>query len=255
MTVNKTFNKPIKFVQPVRTIKVLDAEGNVLWQGETNETKEQIRAKYNQPITVVYNMLYTTVNTTQTYDEALQDANQVSHWAFSLEEFEEWLSSLDRDIDYRHVAYNENNLVKQKKEEVKNTKTSLSIYFYTSLYSGLVNDKFPIKGVTAFQAKVARESLEAEDAARVEFVRDASSNPTEDELKGVQIESVLFLAGSPKLIDWYINSTKPVWIRGANNDRKGIIHSPIKNNYRVTMLLLDVTLDRNKEVMRQVGWL
>jgi hypothetical protein len=245
--------KPYKFVPPARNVRVLDSNNTILWEGQTNETKKQLKAKYNSNITVMYSVLYTTINAVQSYDEALVDPTQVSQWAYSFEEFEQWLNALDKDVNYTYIAYNSANLKRQKAQLVKNNKTGLTLYFYTSLQGSLIEGKFPIKGVTNHQADVARASLQVEDEVRAEFV---SSNPnaTQDDIKDQQIESVLFLAGSPDLIRWYINSTNVKWITGVNKDRKGLIHNTAKGNYQVTMLLLDVTLEENQQVMSQVGW-
>lgn len=132
-------------------------------------------------------------------------------------------------------------------------KGSMSLHFYTSL-SQLVNDKFPIKGISSLQIETARAVLGIEDIERNKFV-EQYPQASEEEIKQEQVESVLFLVGAPFLIDRYIGSTNLKWITFRGDDKvQGVINGPNKNNYRVTMLLLNVNFKRNCDVMKDVGW-
>lgn len=271
---DKLTSKPVKSAPIVRTVLVKDVDGNVLFEGQTEHTKEQLKVKFGADITVNYSVLYTTINATQTYEQALIDPYQVSHFAYSLEEFKQWLQQLNDGNGvanvYTYTAYSELNLKRQKYSRNgkskqfsnsvvdPNLKASLSLYFYTSLAQ--LDDSrlfFPIKGVSNLQAEIARDVLASEDEEVNEFVR-LNLNAKYDEIKQQQVESVLFLSGSPSLIDTYIKGTNLKWITfrdGVEGQVKGLIHSPIKNNHRVTMLLLNVHFNRNEQVMKDVGWL
>lgn len=251
-----------------RTVRIKDTSNNILFEGETELTKKELEAQFEDVATVEYKVLYTTVNATQSYEEALVDPTQVSISCFSQQEFEEYLSSVASGIDYTYIAYNEIGLRRQKKttrvvikKKYEPLKAQLSIYFFTSL-DQLEDGRFPIKGISPLQISTAKNVLAIEDAVRNEFIA-ANPEATIEQIKEQQIESVLFLVGSPFLIDAYISRavSNLSWIRDrlpneTSNEMpiKGLIKEPIGKNKLITMLLLDVTFKRNIDVMQHVGW-
>jgi hypothetical protein len=250
-----------------RTVRIKNTLGEVLFEGETQLTRKQLEEQFEDVATVEYKMLYTTVNATQSYDEALVDPTQVSMDCFSQQEFEEHLSTIESPIDYKYIVYNELGLKRLKKtakvvlkKKYEPLKAQLSIYFFTSL-SQLENGRFPIKGMSPLQISTAKEVLAIEDEARNEFMA-ANPEATIEEIKQQQVESVLVLVGSPFLVDAYISKqlSNLSWIRFRldENDNevptRGLIKEPIGKDKMITMLLLNVNNKRNVDVMRHVGW-
>ena len=258
-------NKPIKFITPTRTVRIKNASDEVLFEGETELTRKELEAQFEDVASVEYKVLYTTVNATQTYTEALTDPTQISMNCFSQQEFEEYLVSVAAGIDYKYIAYNEIGLKRQKKttrvvikKKYDPLKAQLSIYFFTSL-DQLEDGRFPIKGISPLQIQTAKEVLTIEDAARNEFIA-ANPEASPEQIKEEQVESVLFLVGSTFLIDAYIKMSNLSWIKFRLDDNdnevpiKGLIKEPIGKDKHITMLLLNVKFKRNIDVMQHVGW-
>jgi hypothetical protein len=245
-----------------RTVRIKNTLGEILFEGETGLTRKELEQQYEDVASVEYKVLYTTVNATQSYEEALVDPTQVSMACFSQQEFED---SLAYDFDCKYIAYNEIGLKRLKrttkvvvKKKYEPLKAQLSIYFFTSL-DQLEDGRFPIKGVSPLQVSTAKHVLAIEDEVRNEFIA-ANPEATNEQIKEQQIESVLFLVGSPFLIDAYIKLSNLSWIRDRSADEtdektpiKGLIKEPIGNKM-ITMLLSDVTLKKNIDVMNHVGW-
>lgn len=252
-----------------RTVRIKNTLGEILFEGETQLTRKQLEEQFEDVASVEYKVLYTTVNAIQSYEEALVDPTQISQLCFSKEEFESFLNPFENGnpfVDYTFIAYNEIGLKRQKKttrvvvkKKYEPLKAQLSIYFFTSLEQ-LEDGRFPIKGVSPLQVNTAKHVLAIEDEVRNEFIA-ANPEATNEQIKEQQIESVLFLVGSPFLIDAYIKLSNLSWIRDRSADEtdektpiKGLIKEPIGKDRMITMLLLDVTLKRNIDVMNHVGW-
>ena len=246
-----------------RNVRVLNNDNVILFEGSTEETKLQLINKFGKDIKVLYSVLYTTVNDTQSYDEAVNDPLQVNHWCYSLEEFKQWLVTLNKeDLKYTYIAYNENNLSKQKaplKVKSISNNTNVSINFYTSFKDLKSNYT---KDLTSEQINTIKEVLTIEDKYIKEYkvlYPDASN----ESIKSQQVESILVVRGPASFIDFYITKSNLRWINYRldedNNEVpiKGIIKNKQENgnNYITVLFILNVNDTRNNSVLKHVGWL
>ena len=246
-----------------RNVRVLNNDNVILFEGSTEETKLQLINKFGKDIKVLYSVLYTTVNDTQNYDEAVNDPLQVNHWCYSLEEFKQWLVTLNKeDLKYTYIAYNENNISKQKaplKVKSISNNTNVSINFYTSFKDLKSNYT---KDLTSEQINTIKEVLTIEDEYIKEYkvlYPDASN----ESIKSQQVESILVVRGPASFIDFYITKSNLRWINYRldedNNEVpiKGIIKNKQENgnNYITVLFILNVNDTRNNSVLKHVGWL
>ena len=246
-----------------RNVRVLNNDNVILFEGSTEETKLQLINKFGKDIKVLYSVLYTTVNDTQSYDEAVNDPLQVNHWCYSLEEFKQWLVTLNKeDLKYTYIAYNENNISKQKaplKVKSISNNTNVSINFYTSFKDLKSNYT---KDLTSEQINTIKEVLTIEDKYIKEYkvlYPDASN----ESIKSQQVESILVVRGPASFIDFYITKSNLRWINYRldedNNEVpiKGIIKNKQENgnNYITVLFILNVNDTRNNSVLKHVGWL
>jgi hypothetical protein len=246
-----------------RNLKVLNNDGVVLFEGSTEETKLQLINKFGKDIKVLYSVLYTTVNDTQSYDEAVNDPLQVNQWCYSLEEFKQWVISLNKeDLQYVYIAYNENNLSKQKaplKVKSISNNTNVSINFYTS-FKDLKSNY--IKDLTLEQINTIKEVLTVEDKYIKEY-KLAHPDASNESIKSQQVESILVVRGPASFIDFYITKSNIRWINYRLDDDnnevpiKGIIKNKQENgnNYITVLFILNVNDTRNNSVLKHVGWL
>ena len=246
-----------------RNVKVLNNDGVVLFEGLTEETKLQLINKFGKDIKVLYSVLYTTVNDTQSYDEAVNDPLQVNQWFYSLEEFKQWVISLNKEnLQYVYIAYNENNLSKQKaplKVKSISNNTNVSINFYTS-FKDLKSNY--IKDLTLEQINTIKEVLTVEDKYIKEY-KLAHPDASNESIKSQQVESILVVRGPASFIDFYITKSSIRWINYRLDDDnnevpiKGIIKNKQENgnNYITVLFILNVNDTRNKDVLKHVGWL
>jgi hypothetical protein len=246
-----------------RNVKVLNNDNVILFEGSTEETKLQLISKFGKDIKVLYSVLYTTVNDTQSYDEAVNDPLQVNHWCYSLEEFKQWLISLNKvDLQYTYIAYNENNLSKQKaplKVKSISNNTNVSINFYTSFKDLKSNYT---KDLTSEQINIIKEVLTVEDKYIKEY-KLAHPDASNESIKSQQVESILVVRGPASFIDFYITKSNIRWINYRldedNNEVpiKGIIKNKQENgnNYITVLFILNVNDTRNNSVLKHVGWL
>lgn len=246
-----------------RNVKVLNNDNVILFEESTEETKLQLINKFGKDIKVLYSVLYTTVNDTQSYAEAVNDPLQVNHWCYSLEEFKQWLISLNKeDLQYTYIAYNENNLSKQKAPlRIKSTSnnTNVSINFYTSFRDLKSNYT---KDLTLQQINTIKEVLTIEDKYIKEY-KIAHPDALNESIKSQQVESILVVRGPASFIDFYITKSNLRWINYRldedNNEVpiKGIIKNKQENgnNYITVLFILNVNDTRNKDVLKHVGWL
>ena len=246
-----------------RNVRVLNNDNVILFEGSTEETKLQLINKFGKDIKVLYSVLYTTVNDTQSYDEAVNDPLQVNHWCYSLEEFKQWLVTLNKeDLKYTYIAYNENNISKQKaplKVKSISNNTNVSINFYTSFKDLKSNYT---KDLTSEQINTIKEVLTIEDEYIKEYkvlYPDASN----ESIKSQQVERILVVRGPASFIDFYITKSNLRWINYRldedNNEVpiKGIIKNKQENgnNYITVLFILNVNDTRNNSVLKHVGWL
>jgi hypothetical protein len=246
-----------------RNVKVLNNDNVILFEGSTEETKLQLINKFGKDIKVLYSVLYTTVNDTQSYDEAINDPLQVNHWCYSLEEFKQWLVTLNKeDLQYVYIAYNENNLSKQKaplKVKSISNNTNVSINFYTSFKDLKSNYT---KDLTSEQINIIKEVLTVEDKYIKEY-KLAHPDASNESIKSQQVESILVVRGPASFIDFYITKSNIRWINYRldedNNEVpiKGIIKNKQENgnNYITVLFILNVNDTRNNSVLKHVGWL
>ena len=246
-----------------RNVKVLNNDNVILFEGSTEETKLQLISKFGKDIKVLYSVLYTTVNDTQSYDEAVNDPLQVNHWCYSLEEFKQWLISLNKvDLQYTYIAYNENNLSKQKaplKVKSISNNTNVSINFYTSFKDLKSNYT---KDLTSEQINIIKEVLTVEDKYIKEY-KLAHPDASNESIKSQQVESILVVRGPASFIDFYITKSNIRWINYRLDDDnnevpiKGIIKNKQENgnNYITVLFILNVNDTRNNSVLKHVGWL
>jgi hypothetical protein len=246
-----------------RNVKVLNNDNVILFEGSTEETKLQLINKFGKDIKVLYSVLYTTVNDTQSYDEAINDPLQVNHWCYSLEEFKQWVISLNKeDLQYTYIAYNENNLSKQKtslKVKSISNNTNVSINFYTSFKDLKSNYT---KDLTSEQINIIKEVLTVEDKYIKEY-KLAHPDASNESIKSQQVESILVVRGPASFIDFYITKSNIRWINYRldedNNEVpiKGIIKNKQENgnNYITVLFILNVNDTRNNSVLKHVGWL
>ena len=246
-----------------RNVKVLNNDGVVLFEGLTEETKLQLINKFGKDIKVLYSVLYTTVNDTQSYDEAVNDPLQVNQWFYSLEEFKQWVISLNKEnLQYVYIAYNENNLSKQKaplKVKSISNNTNVSINFYTS-FKDLKSNY--IKDLTLEQINTIKEVLTVEDKYIKEY-KLAHPDASNESIKSQQVESILVVRGPASFIDFYITKSNIRWINYRLDDDnnevpiKGIIKNKQENgnNYITVLFILNVNDTRNNSVLKHVGWL
>jgi hypothetical protein len=246
-----------------RNVKVLNNDNVILFEGSTEETKLQLISKFGKDIKVLYSVLYTTVNDTQSYDEAVNDPLQVNHWCYSLEEFKQWLISLNKvDLQYTYIAYNENNLSKQKaplKVKSISNNTNVSINFYTSFKDLKSNYT---KDLTSEQINTIKEVLTVEDKYIKEY-KVAHPDASNESIKSQQVESILVVRGPASFIDFYITKSNIRWINYRLDDDnnevpiKGIIKNKQENgnNYITVLFILNVNDTRNNSVLKHVGWL
>ena len=246
-----------------RNVRVLNNDNVILFEGSTEETKLQLINKFGKDIKVLYSVLYTTVNDTQSYDEAVNDPLQVNHWCYSLEEFKQWLVTLNKeDLKYTYIAYNENNISKQKaplKVKSISNNTNVSINFYTSFKDLKSNYT---KDLTSEQINTIKEVLTIED----EYIKEyklAHPDASNESIKSQQVESILVVRGPASFIDFYITKSNLRWINYRldedNNEVpiKGIIKNKQENgnNYITVLFILNVNDTRNNSVLKHVGWL
>ena len=246
-----------------RNVKVLNNDNVILFEGSTEETKLQLINKFGKDIKVLYSVLYTTVNDTQSYDEAVNDPLQVNHWCYSLEEFKQWLVTLNKeDLQYVYIAYNENNLSKQRaplKVKSISNNTNVSINFYTSFKD--LKSKYT-KDLTSEQINTIKEVLTIEDKYIKEY-KLAHPDASNESIKSQQVESILVVRGPASFIDFYITKSNLRWINYRLDDDnnevpiKGIIKNKQENgnNYITVLFILNVNDTRNKDVLKHVGWL
>lgn len=246
-----------------RNVRVLNNDNVILFEGSTEETKLQLISKFGKDIKVLYSVLYTTVNDTQSYDEAVNDPLQVNQWCYSLEEFKQWLVTLNKEnLQYVYIAYNENNLSKQKaplKVKSISNNTNVSINFYTSFRDLKSNYT---KDLTLEQINTIKEVLTVEDKYIKEY-KVAHPDASNESIKSQQVESILVVRGPASFIDFYITKSNLRWINYRLDDDnnevpiKGIIKNKQENgnNYITVLFILNVNDTRNNSVLKHVGWL
>lgn len=246
-----------------RNVRVLNNDNVILFEGSTEETKLQLISKFGKDIKVLYSVLYTTVNDIQSYDEAVNDPLQVNQWCYSLEEFKQWLVTLNKEnLQYVYIAYNENNLSKQKaplKVKSISNNTNVSINFYTSFRDLKSNYT---KDLTLEQINTIKEVLTVEDKYIKEY-KVAHPDASNESIKSQQVESILVVRGPASFIDFYITKSNLRWINYRLDDDnnevpiKGIIKNKQENgnNYITVLFILNVNDTRNNSVLKHVGWL
>jgi hypothetical protein len=240
-----------------------EPEETTLFEGLSNETKVELKAKWGQNIIVYYQQKYTTISAGETYAMALENPSNFSKECYTEAEF--IVSAQEAEFDPILWAYSQKDLdkklgvtntkQKQPKTRVVPTKSNFSAYLFTSM-TDLNDGDFPITGITREQVMAAKASLEEEDFALAEHANANNLSINSDEVRGQQIEACIFLVGSVKGLENYISTSGVKWIGSPDSPRKGLIKNTVNSStgQQVILLIIDVRLRANRTVLTQLGY-
>ena len=246
-----------------------ELEQTTLFEGLSNETKVELKAKYGHNIQVYYQQQYTTIGAGQTYVEALADDRNINKLCYTEVEFLAYAQEMgadpilwaysQKDLD-KKLGTNKTSKQKQSKTYYSShsslTKTpNLAAYLFTSM-SDIEGDEFPFIGITKEQVTAAKSSLEEEDYALAEYANANNLSINDEQVRAQQIEACIFLAGSVKGLESYISNSAVKWIGGGESNRKGLIKNTVNSatKQQIILLIIDTRLRANRTILTQLGY-